>query len=195
MLDVVFVGKFIPLHGIETIVQAARLLQDRQVPARIELVGTGQTYAAMRAMATELSVRDDTLAWTDWIPFEQLGERLRRADVALGVFGGGGKAARVIPNKVYGSLACGVATVTMDSPAIRTLLTDGKDALLVPPDDSDALARAIERLIDPDLRQRIAASGFTVFRDAASLDALADALAPALAHVGRVNHLRNERTA
>ncbi len=68
-LDVVFIGKFIPLHGIETIVRAAALIADRGLPMRIELVGTGQTYAAMRQLADRLGVGPSTLTWIDWIPF------------------------------------------------------------------------------------------------------------------------------
>ncbi|HAX25562.1 MAG TPA: glycosyl transferase family 1, partial [Chloroflexi bacterium] len=92
---------FIPLHGIETVVRAAALLERRSVPARFELVGTGQTYQAARTLANELGAQ--SIAWTDWIPFDRLGARLRAADVVLGVFDGGAKAARVIPNKVYQS--------------------------------------------------------------------------------------------
>jgi glycosyltransferase involved in cell wall biosynthesis len=178
VLDVVFVGKFIPLHGIDTIIRAAAILMERDAPLRIELVGTGQTYAEMRALADRLTV--DSLVWTDWIPFDQLGDRLRQADVALGVFDEGAKARRVIPNKVYQSIACAVATVTRCSPDVETLLRNGESALLVPPADAPALADALESLVDPSLRQRIAAGGRRAFVEHASLAALARDLQPAL---------------
>lgn len=184
-LDVLFIGKFIPLHGIETIIQAAALLRERGAAARIEIVGTGQTYEAMRALARQLGLDSagNALVWTDWIPFEQLGGRLRMADVALGVFGDGEKAARVIPNKVFQSTACGVATVTLDAPAIRTLLHDDVSALLIPPADPHALADAIERLTDPLARERIARAGREAFERHGNLDALASALTPVVAHI------------
>ncbi|HUG15920.1 MAG TPA: glycosyltransferase [Thermomicrobiales bacterium] len=170
-LDVLFYGKFIPLHGADTIVEAAALLEGRGVEARFELVGTGQTHARARELAASLGVA--SLTWTDWLPEAELGERLRRADVALGVFGAGAKAGRVIPNKVYQSLACRVATITRDSDAARDLLLDGDSALLVPPGDPAALADAIERLADPELRARVAQRGHAVYRERASADALA----------------------
>jgi glycosyltransferase involved in cell wall biosynthesis len=176
LLDVVFVGKFIPLHGIDTIIRAAAILKKRSAPIRIELVGTGQTYAAMRSLADRLGV--DTLVWTDWIPFDRLGDRLRQADVALGVFDAGAKAGRVIPNKVYQSIACGVATVTRCAPDVATLLHHGESALLVPPDDTLALADAIESLIDPQLRQSIGEGGRRAFEARASRSALARDLRP-----------------
>lgn len=179
VLDVLFVGKFIPLHGVETVVRAAALLERRGVPARFELVGTGQTYPAARALADELDVR--SMTWTDWIPFNELGARLRAADVVLGVFDGGAKAARVIPNKVYQSTACGVATVTRGCPAIETYLRDGESALLVPPDDAEALADAIERLASTELRRAIAAGGRAAYAEHGSRSAVARSLAPVIA--------------
>ncbi len=118
-LDVLFYGKFIPLHGIETIVRAAGFVEQRGLPVRLELVGTGQTYREMRDLAAQLNV--DNITWTDWIPEADLGNRLRESDVALGVFSGGAKAGRVVPNKVYQSLASGVATVTRERPSVMAL--------------------------------------------------------------------------
>ena len=74
-------------------------------------------------------------------PLELLGDRLRRADVALGIFDAGPKAGRVVPNKVYQSLACGVATITRTSPASERLLRDGESALLIPPGDAAGASR------------------------------------------------------
>ncbi|RIK46254.1 MAG: glycosyl transferase family 1 [Chloroflexi bacterium] len=184
-LDVVFIGTFIPLHGIATILRAVALLEARGAPVRVELVGTGQTYQQMRALAEQLAIRPSTLTWTDWLPYAQLGARLRRADVALGVFDAGAKAARVVPNKVYQSLACGVATVTRSCPPAEALLRDGEDALLVPPADPAALADAITRLCDAAERARIARNGYAAFQKHASEAALADALQPLVQSLGK----------
>lgn len=177
-LDVLFYGKFIPLHGIEVIVRAASILEADGVPAHFELIGTGQTWADTRALAAALDVT--TITWTDWLPEAELGARLRRADIALGIFANSPKAARVVPNKVFQSLACRIATITRDSAAARDLLVGGDSALLIPPADAGALAAAIARLSDPVLRQRIAARGHVAYRDNASSDALAVRLAQIL---------------
>jgi glycosyltransferase involved in cell wall biosynthesis len=179
-VDVLFVGKFIPLHGVDTIIRAAALLRDRGVAARIELVGRGQTYRAARELAATLRLDADTLVWTDWIPFGQLAARLQRADVALGIFDAGEKAARVAPNKLYQALACGVASITRASPAVQSWLRDGESIVLVPPADPAALADAIARLTDVELRARIAGGGRVAYLAHASRTALADQIRPAV---------------
>jgi glycosyltransferase involved in cell wall biosynthesis len=129
---VLFVGKLIPLHGVETILAAARLLPD--TPFRV--VGSGQLDAALAA-------RPPNVEWVPWIQYERLGEEYRLAGCALGVFGTSAKASRVIPNKAFHALACATPLVTADTPGVRELLTDRVDARLVPPGDADALAAAI----------------------------------------------------
>lgn len=173
-LRVLFYGKFTPLHGIETIIQAASALRD-EPDITFEIIGGGQTAAAMHDLARRLHVT--TIDWVPWVPFERLPERISAADVVLGVFGGGAKPGRVVPNKVFQAMAMGAAIVTRDSPAIRRVLRDGESALLVPPDDAEALAAAITRLRDPVLRHHLGSNARRSFEAFGSLDALARRLA------------------
>jgi len=56
------------------------------------------------------------------------------------------------PLKLFDYMAAGVPIVASDLPALREVLTDEENALLVPPGEPDGLARAIERLLgDPAL--------------------------------------------
>lgn len=153
-----FVGKLIPLHGIETILEAARLAPD--VPFRI--VGSGQLDALLRAPPANVE-------HVPWVPYEGLPAELHRAGAALGVFGRSDKATRVIPNKAFQALACGVPLVSADTPAARELLRDDDSALLVPAGDPAALAAALRRLAaDPALRARIGRGGRAAYEAHAS---------------------------
>jgi glycosyltransferase involved in cell wall biosynthesis len=153
-----FVGKLIPLHGLETILAAARLAPE--IPFRI--VGSGQLDALLRE-------RPPNVEWVDWVDYELLPAEIQRAGCALGVFGTSAKACRVIPNKAFQALACGTPLVTADTPAARELLRDGENALLVPPGDPGALAVAVRRLAsDPLLARSIGAGGLVAYRARAS---------------------------
>jgi glycosyltransferase involved in cell wall biosynthesis len=82
------------------------------------------------------------------------------------MFGTSDKAGRVIPNKAFQALACGVPLVTADTPGARELLVDGESALLVPAGDPAALAAAVERLrSDRELAERIAKGGLAAYRE------------------------------
>jgi len=153
-----FVGKLIPLHGLDTILAAARLASE--VPFRI--IGSGQ-------LERELAHAPPNVDRVGWVEYERLPEELHSSGCALGVFGTSPKAARVIPNKAYQALACGVPLVTADTPAARELLSNDENALLVPPGDPQALADAVRRLArDRAAAERIGAAGRATFERRAS---------------------------
>jgi glycosyltransferase involved in cell wall biosynthesis len=157
-----FVGKLIPLHGLETILAAARLAPE----LTFRVVGSGQ-------LERLLADRPDNVEWVPWVDYERLPGELHAAGCALGIFGRSDKAARVIPNKAFQALACGTPLVTADTPAARELLNDEQDALLVPAGDPKSLAAALRRLADDSaLAKRLSRGGLETFRARASEDVL-----------------------
>jgi glycosyltransferase involved in cell wall biosynthesis len=161
-LTALFVGKLIPLHGLETILAAARLAPE----LRFRVVGSGQLQPL-------LDHRPPNVEHVGWVDYELLPAELCRTSCALGIFGTSAKAARVIPNKAFQALACGTPLVTADTPAARELLRDGESALLVPPGDPHALAAALRRLAaDDELMRRLSIGGLGAYRERASEDVL-----------------------
>jgi len=144
-MKVLFYGQFIPLHGIPTIIEAARLLDD----AAIEwtLIGRGQEAEKIRTMLA--SVPLPKVRWVEWVDYEKLRDWIVQADLCLGIFGASQKAASVIPNKVFQIVAAGRPLVTRDSSAIRELLLPAPGCVyLVPDADPHALAHAIREHFD-----------------------------------------------
>jgi glycosyltransferase involved in cell wall biosynthesis len=153
-----FIGKLIPLQGVETIIEAARLAPE--LPFRI--IGSGQLEAL-------LGERPANVEHERWVDYDRLPAELHRAGCALGIFGTSPKAARVIPNKAFQALACGTPLVTADTPAARELLVDGDSALLVPAGDPPALVAALRRVAaDPDLAGMVGAGGRKTYEEQAS---------------------------
>jgi glycosyltransferase involved in cell wall biosynthesis len=144
-LRVLFYGQFIPLHGIDTIVAAARLMSEE--PVEWTLVGRGQEAPAIRRMLAETPL--PKLRWVEWVDYADLRDWIAAADVCLGIFGTSDKAASVIPNKVFQVVAAGRPVITRDSPAIRELLEPVPHCVsLVPPGDAHALAEAVRAHAD-----------------------------------------------
>jgi glycosyltransferase involved in cell wall biosynthesis len=153
-----FVGKLIPLHGLETILAAAQLAPE----LRFRIVGSGQLQPL-------LEHRPQNVEHVAWLDYEVIPGELWRTTCALGIFGTSAKAARVIPNKAFQALACGTPLVTADTAAARELLRDGESALLVPPGDPQALAAALRRLAaDEELLRRLSIGGLAAYREHAS---------------------------
>lgn len=141
-MQVLFYGQFIPLHGLPTIIEAARLLEEAEIDWVI--VGEGQETARVDAMlAAHPLPRLHRIAWLE--PAD-LARQVADADLCLGIFGTSDKAASVIPNKIFQIIAAGRPFITRDSPAIRELINPSRwDAELIPSGQPQALADAIQR--------------------------------------------------
>ena len=177
---VLFVAKLIPLHGVDVIVEAARRCPE--IPFTV--VGSGQLDGL-------LEDHPPNLTWHRWVEYHALPDLYRSAGCSLGVFGTTAKSARVIPNKAFHALATATPLITADTPAARELLEDGRNALLVPPGDPEALAGAVRRLAaDIALREEIANRGHQTYLTEASEAVLGarwrDLLAGLISNGGRV---------
>lgn len=139
-MKVLFYGQFIPLHGIPTIVEAARILKD--APIEWTLIGRGQESERVRAMLDREPL--PKLHWFQWVAYKELEQWMAKSDICLGIFGDSAKAASVIPNKVFQIVAAGRPLITRDSPAIRELLSHTPGCIyLIPNRDAAALANAV----------------------------------------------------
>ncbi len=179
-LEVLWFGTYVPLQGVATILDAAALLREDEI--RLTLVGRGQELAVAQRRAADLGLGPPRVRWeVDFLPRAVLEERIRGSDVCLGIFGAGPKALRVVPCKVYDALAAGCPVITSDTPAAREVLTDGEDAILVPPGDAAALAAALRRVArDPALRGRLARGAARLYGAHLSPPAVTAALAEEL---------------
>ena len=146
---VLFWGTFIPLHGVDTIIRAARRLQEVRPQVCIELVGDGQTARASAELIDELGVTN--ISWQRCLlPAQKIQAQVQAAHCVLGVFGESDKAGNVIPYKAYQALASNKILISRGGPAISALLVDEspRGLVLVPPADPAALAEAIVQVVD-----------------------------------------------
>ncbi|MDD5623200.1 MAG: glycosyltransferase [Candidatus Peribacteraceae bacterium] len=128
LFEVFFYGTFIPLQGIEHILDAAAILGKSHPEIHFTLVGGGQTEPAMRQRATELALTNVT--FRPCVPLTELPDLIHASDLCLGIFGTTDKAKRVIPHKVYDAVACGVPVLTARTPAILEQFHDGESVIL-----------------------------------------------------------------
>lgn len=170
-LDVLYVGSYIPLHGLDVVMAAAQRLRDTGI--RFTLVGSGQDERRIAAAVKERDLRHVRLEG-GFVAGRALLDLYARADAALGIFGASEKARRVVPFKVNDAMALALPLVTADTKAAREVLADGESALLVKPGSPDLLAAALLRLRDdPALRERLGRGARAAFDATASAEAAA----------------------
>jgi len=148
------VGTVTRLHdskGNSYLVEAARLVLDRRPHARFFLVGEGPLRETLEAQARQLGLGDRfvfagfardvaaVLSAFDLSVFPSLWEGT--------------------PLTAFEALAAGKPIVATDADGLLDILTDGRDARIVPRRNAAALATAIVDLMDsPDERARLAAA-------------------------------------
>ena len=98
-------GAYLPLHGTETIVEAARMTEGTGI--RWDFLGWGAYKAATEEKAKGI----ENITFLEKVPYVEVPKVISAHDVVLGVFGTTAKAARVIGNKVYECMACARPTI------------------------------------------------------------------------------------
>lgn len=157
-----YVGKYVPLHGISTIIRAAALLRSEGV--HFEMIGDGEARPAAVALAQQLGA--DNVTFVGWVEKTHLARRLAPSDVCLGVFGRQRQGMVTVPNKVYEGLAMRKPVITGRTPAAEAVFESGRHLLLVPLEDPAALADAIRQVRDDAaLRDRLAQAGYRLYQE------------------------------
>ncbi|MDF1498214.1 MAG: glycosyltransferase [Patescibacteria group bacterium] len=162
IFKILFIGKYIPLHGIKYIIKAAKLLENEE-DIRFKIIGSGQLNEEITKLRKELTIRN--IDFVDWIDYNKLVNEINNTDVILGIFGGTQKSLRVIPNKVFQSVACKKAVITGDTIAIRELFKDKENIYLCENRNPESLKNAILTLKnDEKLKEKIAYNSYNIFQ-------------------------------
>ena len=183
-LRLITVARLVEKKGIDTLIEALRLVREAEVAATLTIVGDGPLESELREQVTRASL-DDLVDWRGSLPNEQVRQALGQADVfvlpcrtdAAGDRDG-------VPVVAMEAMACGLVVVIGDLPAVRELVTHEENGLLVAPDDAEALAAWLMRLAaDEPLRQRLSRNGRLWVREEFDLNVNADRLAEAISAV------------
>jgi len=148
---VVYVGGFLPLHGVSTMLDAVAILERSGERIEVAMAGTGIDFERARLQAARLALR--SVRFLGLVPYEELPRLLGESHIVLGAFGTSEKAGRVIPHKVYQGLAAGRAVVSGDGEGVREVFESGVHLMLAPRGDAESLAEMLSALIrDPARR-------------------------------------------
>ena len=161
-LNIVFVGRLEKRKGLDYLLRAMSLVCQLRPQARLVVIGAfrpGQRRAYQRQVQ-QLGLRH--VVFKGFVSDEEKRQYLQTADIyCWPALGGESQGIALLE-----AMAAGTPVVASDIPASRTMLTDQEAAILVPPKDHVALARALMRVAaNPDKRQRMAEAGRRRARD------------------------------
>ncbi|MCC8840416.1 glycosyltransferase [Xanthomonas perforans] len=150
--SVLFVGTFIPLHGIGVIIEAMRLLKSHG-DFNFKFIGDGA-----EAYKLETAIKSDkdfpAIEWIrTWQSPSQLTEAITHSDICLGIFSGDEKSRRVLPYKLYIYMMLARCVISQSNYSLPAGIQEHLPILKVPPDDPNALAKAIQFLRDNPLER------------------------------------------
>lgn len=153
-----FHGSYIPLQGVDNIIEAAILLK-KHIKIKFRFIGPKKMHYSLEKVAQENNLNIELVSW---LSTAELNKKLNEADVILGIFGDTPKTDRVVPNKVFQGIAVRKPVVTKDTLAVRELFSPA-DVMLVK-NTPEAIAAAILLLAeDSSERYRLATSAYRQF--------------------------------
>jgi len=172
------VGRLVPRKGVDLVIQALPLLAEAGFDD-VELLIVGGSGDALnleedpeaqrlRALTKELGV-EDKVTMRGQVPRDAMPGIFRSADAVVCApwyepFG-------IVPLE---AMACGVPVVAAAVGGLRETVVDQKTGLHVPPQDPEAIADAVGRLLaDPALRAEMGRAGYRRARSRYSWDRIA----------------------
>jgi glycosyltransferase involved in cell wall biosynthesis len=150
----------VPVSNLESILLAARKLEDQDSSIRIHLAGNGEQSTFLRRRATQLRL-GNRISFLGSIDHDQMPEILRSVSIYVSMSGSDGASLSLME-----AMACGAFPVVSDIPANREWITDGINGYLVPLNSPDRLA---EKLHDawnhPGLREDAGKHNWSLIRE------------------------------
>lgn len=160
-----YVGRFRALgaeKGLLTAVRAVGSMRRTrgEAPLLLCVGGPMDHVGEYVAAGVEAGAHPDDLRFVDHVPSTEVPTWIRACDLGVIPSPATDHFARFSsPMKLFEFMACGVAVVASDLPAVRETVVHRRNAWLVAPDSVDSLATALGRLVDDaPLRTRLASA-------------------------------------
>lgn len=164
----VYLGRLHQQKGLEILLDALRCLRQQlpDTPLVLRLIGEGPEREVLQNIARRSGID----AFVEFAGLcHNVAAELESADIFILP-----SRAEGLSNALLEAMACALPVVASDIAGNRELLQAGKNGLLFAPDDSQALATALRRLLQrPALRQELGCAARRRVEEAYSLDIVA----------------------
>lgn len=142
-----------PIYGIDVVLRAFSVVIRQMPHACLTIAGSGPLRTSLETLSSELGVAQ-RVTFTGRLDRDQVAALYRDADLSVNP-----SHVDNMPNSVLESMASGVPVVSTCVGGVPFIVNDGRTALLVPPNDPDAMAQAILRFgQDPEFAGQVSAA-------------------------------------
>ena len=140
---VVFFGAFAAWQGIPTMLEAANL---PEWPDNVRLLLAGD--GALRESVKQAAAANDRIHYLGHLPHREIPALVANSIAALSLKNPSkqNRSVGMSPLKVYEALACATPVVVTDLPGQREVVQENSCGIVIPPEDPQALARAVSYL-------------------------------------------------
>ncbi len=153
---ILYAGNLVPTKGVDTLLDAVRILVGRGLKVRLRILGQGPEEQSLRAKAASFGL-SEVVEWSAFLPQQAMPAEYGRATVTVLPARGGTEGLGLTLVEAF---AAGSAVVGTRSGGIPEVIEDGVTGRLVASDDPVALADALAGLItDPDQAARLTEQG------------------------------------
>ena len=154
------IGRLVPKKGFPDLLEACALLKQRKISFRCVIIGQGEQASSLEARNRELGL-DGPVCFAGPKTQAEVLPHLKRASLlALPCTVDADGNQDALPTVLLEALGTGCPVVSTTVSGIPEIVDDGKNGLLVPPNNPAALADAIEKMFSsPDWAARLAREG------------------------------------
>ncbi|MDI9394752.1 MAG: glycosyltransferase family 4 protein [Euryarchaeota archaeon] len=159
---VCFVGNLAPWQGVEYLVKAAPLILTRHPDCHFLIVGDGVMKNELLNLSRELGV-EDRFIFTGVVPYERVPVYINASNICAAPFILARNAKiGLSPLKLYEYMACGKPVVASAISGVVDALEASNGGLSVPPENPEALAEAVSKLLEnKNLRTNMGSNGLS----------------------------------
>jgi len=161
---VLYVGSYIPLHGTEVIIEAARILQEQDEELFFLMIGQGPDHAKCKALVEKYHLKN--IEFKGFMTLEELNYYYNAADINLGLFSTGERANSVVLNKTNDSFRVGKPHLTLETDAMKEAFSNNEDIFYTKDNSPETLAnRIVEIKNDKPLLEKVGENALKSYDD------------------------------
>lgn len=153
-LSLCWTGTYIPLQGLDKIINAMKLLKEKGIAFKLNIWGDSDEKAIpFLALVKEYKLDDYINFHNEWGNMDKWEAwMVENCDVNLGIFGDSAKAKTVVANKVVDGISFQAPVITAYSKGISEYFNSEEDIFIVD-NTPEAIAEEIEKISKLDITQ------------------------------------------